>query len=59
MRKTAKELKEWIKKIDDDALISLDVYSNKKTKEIIIATQWAENLEEKETEFIVAEVSNT
>lgn len=55
MRKTAKELKEWIKTIDDDALITVDIYTNKKTKELIIATEWGDSLEDNEKEFIVAE----
>lgn len=55
MRKTAKELKEWIKTIDDDALITVDIYTNKKTKELIIATEWGDSLENNEKEFIVAE----
>lgn len=58
MRKTAKELKKWLETIDDDALISLDMYSNRKTKEIIITTEWGDNLEEKQKEFIVAELDN-
>lgn len=58
MRKSAKELKEWLNTIDDTALISLDIYSNKKTKEIILATIWDENLKEKDFEFVVAEVEN-
>ena len=56
MRKTAKELKKWLETIDDDALISIDSYTNRKTKEMILATEWGENLEEKEKEFIVAEL---
>lgn len=56
MRKTAKELKEWLSKIEDDSLISVDIYSNKKTKELLIATSWGDNLEEKQNEFIVAEL---
>lgn len=58
MRKNAKELKKWLETIDDDSLISIDVYKNKKTKEIIIATEYGENLEEKENEFIVAELDD-
>jgi hypothetical protein len=58
MRKTAKELKNWLETIDDDALISVDYYKNRKTKEIILATEWGENLEEKENEFIVAELND-
>ena len=56
MRKTAKELKEWLSKIEDDSLISVDIYSNKKTKELLIATSWGDNLEEQQNEFIVAEL---
>ena len=56
MRKTAKELKKWLESIDEDSLISVDMYSNKKSKEIIIATEWGDNLEEKQKEFIVAEL---
>ena len=56
MRKTAKELKKWLEMIDDNALISIDTYTNRKTKEIILATEWGENLEEKE--FIVAELDD-
>ena len=56
MRKTAKELKRWLETIDDNALISIDTYINRKTKEMILATEWGENLEEKESEFIVAEL---
>ena len=48
MRKTAKELKKWLETIDDDALISIDSYTNRKTKEMILATEWGENLEEKD-----------
>ena len=55
MRKTARELKEWLKKIDDDALITVDIYTNKKTKELIIATEWGDSSENNEKEFIVAE----
>ena len=58
MRKTAKELKKWLEMIDDNALISIDTYTNRKTKEIILATEWGENLEEKEKEFIVAELDD-
>lgn len=58
MRKSAKELKEWLKNISDDALITVDKYTNVKTKEFIIATEWGENLEEKEHEFIVAELDD-
>ena len=58
MRKTAKELKKWLETIDDDSLISVDTYSNIKTKEILIATEWGDNLEEKQKEFIVAELDN-
>ena len=58
MRKTAKDLKKWLENIDDDSLISLDIYSNKKTKEILIATEWGDNLENKEYEFIVAELDS-
>ena len=56
MRKTAKELKKWLEMIDDDSLISVDTYSNIKTKEILIATEWGDNLEERQKEFIVAEL---
>lgn len=56
MRKTAKELKKWLETIDDDALISVDYYKNRKTKEIILATELGEKFEEKE--FIVAELDN-
>lgn len=58
MRKTAKELKKWLETINDDSLISVDTYSNIKTKEILIATEWGDNLEEKQKEFIVAELDN-
>lgn len=58
MRKTAKELKKWLKSIDENALISIDTYSNRKTKEILIATEWGDNLEKTEKEFIVAELDN-
>lgn len=58
MRKTAKELKKWLETIDDESLISIDTYSNRKTKEMIIATVWGDNLEEKQKEFIVAELDN-
>ena len=58
MRKTAKELKKWLETIDDDSLISVDTYSNIKTKEILIATEWGDNLEERQKEFIVAELDN-
>ena len=56
MRKTVKELKKWLETIDDDSLISVDTYSNMKTKEILIATEWGDNLEERQKEFIVAEL---
>ena len=56
MRKTAKELKKWLETINDDSLISVDTYSNMKTKEILIATEWGDNLEERQKEFIVAEL---
>ena len=56
MRKTAKELKKWLETIDDNSLISIDSYSNRKTKEILIATEWGDNLEERQKEFIVAEL---
>ena len=57
MRKTVKELKEWLNTIEDEnALIFVDIYSNKKTKEILIATEWGDNLEEIEHEFIIAEL---
>ena len=58
MRKTAKELKKWLENIDDNATLSVDLYSNRKTKEIIIATEWGDNLEVNEKEFIVAELDN-
>lgn len=58
MRKTAKELKKWLETIDENSLISVDTYSNLKTKEILIATEWGDNLEEKQKEFIVAELDN-
>ena len=58
MRKTAKELKKWLEDIDDNALISIDKYTNIKTKEFILATEWGENLEEKEREFVVAELDD-
>ena len=58
MRKTAKELKKWLETIDDNALITVDKYTNIKTKEFILATEWGENLEEKEREFIVAELDD-
>ena len=58
MRKTAKELKKWLETIDDNALITVDKYTNIKTKEFILATEWGENLEEKEKEFIVAELDD-
>lgn len=58
MRKTAKELKKWLEDIDDNALISIDKYINIKTKEFILATEWGENLEEKEREFVVAELDD-
>ena len=58
MRKTAKELKKWLESIDENSLISVDMYSNRKSKEIIIATEWGDNLEEKQKEFIVAELDN-
>lgn len=56
MRKTVKELKKWLETIDENSLISVDMYSNRKSKEIIIATEWGDNLEEKQKEFIVAEL---
>ena len=56
MRKTAKELKKWLETIDDDALISVDKYSNRKTKEILLATEWGDNLENEDKEFIIAEL---
>ena len=56
MRKTAKELKKWLETINDDSLIFIDTYSNIKTKEILIATEWGDNLEERQKEFIVAEL---
>ena len=56
MRKTAKELKKWLETIDENSLISVDTYSNLKTKEILIATEWGDNLEERQKEFIVAEL---
>ena len=56
MRKTVKELKKWLESIDEDSLISVDMYSNRKSKEIIIATEWGDNLEANEKEFIVAEL---
>lgn len=58
MRKTVKELKKWLETIDENALVSVDKYVNKKTKEMIITTEWGENLEEKEKEFIVAELDD-
>ena len=56
MRKTAKELKKWLETIDDNALISVDKYSNRKTKEILLATEWGDNLENEDKEFIIAEL---
>ena len=56
MRKTVKELKKWLESIDENSLISVDMYSNRKSKEIIIATEWGDNLEANEKEFIVAEL---
>ena len=56
MRKTVKELKKWLETIDDNALISVDKYSNRKTKEILLATEWGDNLENEDKEFIIAEL---
>ena len=56
MRKTAKELKKWLETINDNSLISIDKYSNRKTKELIIASEWEDNLKERQKEFIVAEL---
>lgn len=59
MRKTVKELKEWLNTIDDEnALLSVDIYTNKKTKELLIVTEWGDNLEERQNEFIVAELDD-
>jgi hypothetical protein len=58
MRKTVKELKKWLELLDDDSLVSIDTYKNKKTKELLIVTEWGDNLEKNEKEFIVAELED-
>ena len=58
MRKTVKDVKKWITSLNDDFLISVDIYKNHKIKELIIATEYNDNLEINEREFIVAEIDD-
>ena len=54
MQCTAKELKEWLNNIDDEAIISVSVYKNKHEKSFIQATKWNENGKYEENEFVVS-----
>lgn len=55
MKTTAKELKKWLEKINDEALISVNVYKNNREKTFIVATEWDENGKFEEKEFKVSE----
>ena len=55
MTTTAKELKRWLEKINDEALISVNVYKNNREKTFIVATEWDENGKSEEKEFKVSE----
>ncbi len=54
MRTTAKELKKWLKTINDNAEISVSTYRNNHEKSFIVATEWDENGKSKENEFVVS-----
>ena len=54
MQCTAKELKEWLNNIDDEAIISVSVYKNKHEKSFIQATLWKEDGKSDEKEFVVS-----
>ncbi len=54
MRINAKQLKDWLKDIDDNACISLSVYSNNHTKEFIIASSFDEKGNSEEKELLVS-----
>ena len=54
MRTTAKELKKWLENVSDDAIISINTYTNNHEKSFIIATEWAENGKSKESEFTIS-----
>lgn len=55
MKTTAKELKKWLEKVNDEALISVNVYKNNREKAFIVATEWDENGKSEEKEFKVYE----
>ena len=54
MRTTAKELKKWLKTINDNAEISVSTYRNNREKTFIVATEWHEDGKSEEKEFIVS-----
>ena len=54
MRTTVKELKKWLENVSDDAIISINTYTNNHEKSFIIATEWDKNGKSKENEFVVS-----
>lgn len=53
MRISAKDLKKWLKTIDDDSCISVSIYDNKHEKEFIIATLFDEHGKQEQKEIMV------
>ena len=54
MRTTVKELKKWLETVSDDAIISINTYSNNREKTFIVATEWHDNGKIEENEFTVS-----
>lgn len=54
MRTTVKELKKWLETVSDDAIISINTYTNNHEKNFIVATQFHDNGKIEEKEFTVS-----
>lgn len=54
MRTTVKELKKWLETVSDDAIISINTYTNNHEKNFIVVTQFHDNGKVEEKEFTVS-----
>lgn len=54
MRTTVKELKKWLETVSDDAIISINTYTNNHEKTFIIATSYDYDGRMNEKEFLVS-----
>ena len=53
MRTTVKDLKKWLEKLDDEAVLGVSVYKNNREKAFLTARDWNESGKSEEKEFTI------